>query len=280
MIIINKYFLGALSLIIALTSCEEVIKVDLNTSNPAFVIEAVIYKDSVTLVRLTKTTGYFSTEEPEYITDASIKISDGTSDEELIYIGNGYYSGKIIHGVEGRNYTIEILHDGILYKSTSYMPFKTDIVSVGYSKNNTQTIYNPSGKTMFVISCVFIDDPEVDNYYMIRYILDGEVLAGSYYLVTEHTAVNGYLKIFDNNRADKDTIRFEEWMFYEGGMGEVQVFSIDKSVYDYFVQLNDVLFWKRRFNPPATYNPVSNINNGALGYFAAWTFDSEKIILE
>jgi len=44
--------------------------------------------------------------------------------------------------------------------------------------------------------------------------------------------------------------------------------------------LNDVLFWKRRFNPPATYNPVSNINNGALGYFAAWTYNSEKIILE
>jgi hypothetical protein len=276
----NKSFLVALPLLIILASCEEVIEVDLNSSDPAFVVEAVVYKDSITLVRLTTTTSYYSVGEPEFITDAGIKISDGISNEELIYKGNGYYSGNTIHGVEGRNYIIEILHDGILYKGISFMPFKTDIVSVGYSKNNTPTIYNPSGKTMFVIRCEFIDDPEVDNYYMIRYILDAEVLAGSYYLLTEHTAVNGSLEIFDINNTDNDTIRFEEWMFYEGGMGEVQVFSIDKSVYDYFVQLNDVLFWKRRFNPPATYNPVSNINNGALGYFAAWAFDSEKIILE
>jgi hypothetical protein len=276
----NKFSLIALLLLIILTSCEEVIEVGLNSSDPAFVVEAVIYKDSVTLVRLTTTTSYYSVGEPEFITDASIKISDGISNEELIYKGNGYYSGSSIHGVEGRNYVIEILHDGILYKSISSMPFKTDIVSVGYSRNNTQTIYNPSGKTMFVIRCEFIDDPEADNYYMIRYILDGKVLTGSYYLLTEQTAVNGSLDIFSVNRADQDTIRFEEWMFYEGGMGEVQVFSIDKSVYDYFVQLNDVLFWKRRYNPPATYNPVSNINNGALGYFAAWTFDSQKLILE
>jgi hypothetical protein len=276
----KKYSLIALLLLIILASCEEVIEVGLNSSDPAFVVEAVIYKDSVTLVRLTTTTSYYSVGEPEFITDASIKISDGISNEELIYKDNGYYSGSSIQGVEGRNYVIEILHDGILYKSISSMLFKTDIVSVGYSRNNTQTIYNPSGKTMFIISCEFIDDPEADNYYMIRYILDGKVLAGSYYLLTEHTAVNGSLDISGINSADQDTIRFEEWMFYEGGTGEVQVFSIDKSVYDYFVQLNDVLFWKRRFNPPATYNPVSNINNGALGYFAAWTFDSEKIILE
>jgi hypothetical protein len=276
----NKYFLLALSLVIALTSCEEVIQVDLNTSNPAFAIEAVIYKDSVTLVRLTKTTSYFSTEEPEYITDASIKISDKTSSEELIYKGNGYYSGADITGNEEMTYDIEIFYDGILYKSTSYMPVKTDIIAVRYSKNNEQTIFNPKGETMFVIKCEFIDDPEADNYYMIRYILDGKVLAGSYYLLTEKSAVNGSLEISNINSADNDTIKFEEWMFYEGGRGEVQVFSIDKSVYDYFVQLNDVLFWKRRFNPPTPYNPVSNINNGALGYFAAWVFDSQEIVLE
>ena len=160
------------------------------------------------------------------------------------------------------------------------MPVKTEIISVSYSKNNTQTIFNPDGKTMFSIACQFIDDPEIDNYYMVRYILDGEVLMGSYYVMTEQSAVNGTIEIYNKNRADNDTIRFSEWMFYEGGAGEVQVFSIDKSVYDYFVQLNDILFWKRRFNPPSPYNPSSNINNGALGYFAAWVYDSRKIRLE
>lgn len=275
-----KYLSGALTILIILSSCEEVINVDLNNSDPAFVAEAIIYKDSVSMVRLTRTTGYFSMEEPVYIENASIKVSDGTLTEELIYKGNGYYTGNTIIGSEGKNYEIEIEHDGIIYKGTSYMPLRTDIVSVNYSKNNDQGIFNPTGKTMFIIQCEFLDEPGVDNYYMIRYILDGEVLKGSYYVMNEQATINGTIDISNINSTDSDTISFEEWMFYEGGMGEVQVFSIDKSVYDYFVQLNDILFWKRRLNPPAAYNPQSNIDNGALGYFAAWAFDSRKIVLE
>jgi hypothetical protein len=133
---------------------------------------------------------------------------------------------------------------------------------------------------MYSISCQFIDDPNVSNYYMIRYILDGEVLKGSYYVMTELDAVNGTIEIYNKKTSDNDTIKFEEWMFFEGGEAEVEVLSIDESVYNYFVQLNDILFWKRRINPPAQYNPASNIDNGALGYFAAWAFDSKKIILE
>jgi hypothetical protein len=267
-------------LLLVLSSCEEVIKVDLNATDPAFVAEAVIYKDSVILVHLTRTSNYFSKEAPDYIENARIKVSDGTFTEELSYRGNGYYTGNTLIGTEEKNYEIEIEHEGIIYKGASYMPLRTDIVSVRYSKNNDQGIFNPSGKTMFIIQCEFLDEPGVDNYYMVRYILDGEVLSGSYYVLNEQNTTNGTIEISDLNRADNDTISFEEWMFYEGGTGEVQVFSIDKSVYDYFVQLNDILFWKRRFNPPSPYNPKSNIDNGALGYFAAWAYDSRKIVLE
>lgn len=115
---------------------------------------------------------------------------------------------------------------------------------------------------------------------MIRYILDGTVLKDSYYLVTEQNAGNGTINSSNINNADNDTLRFSEWLFYEGGEVEVQVFSFDESVYNYFMQLNDVLFWKRKVMPPAQYNPVSNINNRALGYFAALSYDSRKIMLE
>lgn len=276
----NKYCLVALSLFVILTSCEEVIDVDLNSSNPAFVVEAIIYKDSLSLVRLTRTTRYFSLEEPELTEDARIKISDGNSSEELSYIGNGYYIGTAIIGTEDKVYKIEITYNGVIYEGISYMPLKTDIISVSYSKSESQSIFNPYGETIFSIQCEFIDNPDQNNFYMIRYILDGTVLKDSYYLVTEQNTSNGYINNSNINNADNDTLRFSEWMFYEGGEVEVQVFSIDESVYKFFLQLNDVLYWKRRVMPPAQYNPVSNINNGALGYFAAWSYDSETIILE
>jgi hypothetical protein len=108
---------------------------------------------------------------------------------------------------------------------------------------------------------------------MIRF-LSGDKMIENYYLLTEHSNVGGSL---NNNH---DTLSFSESIFYDGGEVEIKLFSIDESLYTYFVQLNDVLFWKRRIMPPSQYNPVSNISNGVMGYFAAWSYDSEKIKLE
>jgi hypothetical protein len=267
-------------LVFIFTSCEEVIDITLNSSNPAFVAEAIIYKDSVGHVHLTRSTNYFSMEESELIEDASISIYDGNSSEELAYKGNGYYVGETIIGVEGRSYRIEISHDGVDYEGISHMPHKTEIISLGYTKSDAQGIFNPYGEQTFTIKCDFLDDPTDDNFYMVRYILDGFALKGSYYLLTEDNAVNGSITKLNLNTSDIDTIRFSELIFYDGGEAEVQVFSIDQFVYNYFLQLNDVLYWKRRIMPPASYNPETNINNGAMGYFAAWAYDSETMILE
>jgi hypothetical protein len=172
------------------------------------------------------------------------------------------------------------MYGGKIYQGKSYMPKETHIISVSYTRDESVSIFNPNGKTMFTIESAFLDDPDQNNFYIVRFFLDGEILKNSYYVLTEKNASNGSLDISDINSADNDTIIFSEWMFYKGGEAEVQIFSIDESVYNYFLQLNDVLYWKRRFMPPNPYNPKSNISNGALGYFAAWSFDSKKIILE
>ena len=127
---------------------------------------------------------------------------------------------------------------------------------------------------VYTIACQFNDNPDIDNFYMIRYIEDGEMLEKNYFLLTEHDAIGG---TFSN---DSNIITFAESIFYEGGEVELQLFSIDESLYNYFKQLNDVLFWKRRVMPPTPYNPASNIDNDVLGFFAAWAYDSEIIICE
>jgi hypothetical protein len=270
-----KYFIIAVTILIISSSCEEVIDVSLNSSDPAFVVEAIINKDSVSQVRLTRTNSYFSTEEPEFVEDASITISDGTLMEELNYAGNGYYIGNIIIGTEELIYKIEIIHDGITYEGVSHMPRKSEFTYVQFDKFESQSILNPRGETVFTIVCEFIDNPETENYYMVRYLSDGAMVEDSYYLFTEKKANDG-----DVSRVNDTIISFSESVFFNGGEVEVQLFSIDESVYNYFIQLNDILFWKRRVIPPSSYNPVSNISNGALGYFAAWAYDSEILILE
>jgi hypothetical protein len=262
-----------LVMLMLFTSCEEVIHVDLNTSDPEFVVEAKICKDSVSLVRLTSTTSYFSPELPGIIEDATVIVSDGISSEVLNYSGNGYYTGSSVTGTEDTGYQIEIKHNGNTYHGSSYMPARADILSVDYNISDSPGVLNPYGKTISTITCEFRDNPGKDNYYMIRFMSDNELLE-RYYLLTEKTTNSGYI----NNT--NDTITFSESIFFDGGEVDVQLYSIDENVYKYFLQLSDVLFWKGRVIPPNPYNPASNIDNGALGYFAAWSFDSRRIIIE
>jgi len=255
-------------------SCEEVVDINLDYAEPAFVVEAIISKDVVCSVQLTRTSEYFSPEEAEFVEDAVITISDGNLSEELIYKGKGNYKGSSVTGKEGSTYEIQIKQAGKTYRGISSMPEKAEILSIHYSMSTEVSILNPFGDTFYTISSSFFDDPWIENYYMMTFVAQGELIEERFFLMTESTANGGS---FDNTG---NIINFAESIFYPGGEVEVRLYTIDKQVYDYYVQLDDILFWKRRYIPPVPYNPKSNISNGALGCFAAWTFDSRKVILE
>jgi len=270
-----KNILFTLTFLILLTSCEEVIQIDLNSANPAFVVEAKIQHDSVAQVRLTRTTSYFSQERPGFIDNAKVYLSDGSSREELIYQENGNYKGDTLTGIQNRSYTIEILHDGKTYQGVSTLPAKTEIISIRYFKGETPTILNPNGEIVYTIQFEFVDDPEVSNFYMVSFVREGKMIENRYFLFTENITNGGSLEKFGGN-----IFSFAESIFTTEGEVTVNLFSIDEPVYNYFMRLDDVLFWKRRVMPPTPYNPVSNVDNGALGYFAAWGLDTKRVLLE
>jgi hypothetical protein len=269
----HKFIPALLFVTVMLLACEEVVEIDLNSSKPAFVVEASISNGLVAEVRLTGTTSYFSPAEPAYFEDAIITISDGITSEVLNYAGSGYYRGQVLTGNEDSHYDISVLNSGLTYLGSSYMPPKTDILSLSYFKDDSQGILNPDGKTIYTIRCTFGDDPLRDNFYLIKFIAQGRMLE-RYYLLTDSKSNTGSM-IREN-----DMIIFSESLIFAGGEVDVELYSIDESVYNIFIQLDDILFWKRRLLPPTPYNPVSNLSNGALGYFAAWAIDSKTIILE
>jgi hypothetical protein len=267
----NLCFLAILTII---TSCEKVIDLDLNASRSLFAVEAIMYKDSVCIVGLTRTVNYFSPDEPEYIEDAEIMISDGNLSEVLNYSGNGIYKGNTIIGTPEGMYEIDISQNGINYKGMSYLSPAPVISSVTYNISEEQSHLNPYGERVVDVHCTFSDDVSTDNYYLIRFSDENGKLIERYFLLTENESNSGSID-YQNGE-----ISFSESLFYEGSYIDVKVFSVDKPVYNYFLQISDILFWKRRIVPPTPYNPTSNISNGALGYFAAMSFDSEILILE
>jgi len=242
------------------SSCEEVIEIDLNSSNPVLVVEARLYKDSLAAVLLTKTANYFSLETPEAVEDATITItSDDSVSEELLYLGNGIYSGTAMRGAEGQNYDIEIIWEGMEYKGSGFLPQQADIISLEIVEFQPA----PQAPLFKNAEVVFLDNPETEDYYMIRYLLNGVPLASSYFAFSDFTF--------------SDTIRLAnpQLSFETGDLVEVQVFSIDEPLSIFYSQLSQSLSGGMALSA-TPYNPTSNIN-GAMGYFATWSYDSDTV---
>jgi hypothetical protein len=269
----RNLLLSSVFILFLFSSCEKVITVDLNSADPAIVIEAEISIDSVATVHLTKTTSYFSTESAEFVEDAEILLNNGIQSETLTNKGNGYYRGKVIKGSEGSSYELKVTASGKTYSAASTLPQRSDIIYIHFTKSESTGILNPEGKTVFTLTSRFTDVSPGQNYYLVCY-KSGVELLERYYLVTENSSNSGTVE-YGNDKS----IIFTESLFFDGGEVKMDLYSIDKSVYKYFMQLSDILFWKRRVIPPTPYNPRSNFSNGALGYFAAWSHDSEIVVL-
>jgi hypothetical protein len=58
----------------------------------------------------------------------------------------------------------------------------------------------------------------------------------------------------------------------------VDLLSIDQPTYDYFSTMNNLLASATTRTRVAPINPTTNIANGALGYFTAYSISSKIVI--
>ena len=60
----------------------------------------------------------------------------------------------------------------------------------------------------------------------------------------------------------------------------VQLIGIDQQTYLYFNVFRDVLEQSGILSASTPANPPNNLNNGALGYFAAWTISQKMMVFK
>ena len=76
---------------------------------------------------------------------------------------------------------------------------------------------------------------------------------------------------------------FSNWYLFEkNDTMKVELLSIDKAAYDYFSTLADVLLSEDTGPVFSSIpdNPLTNISNGALGYFAAYSVRTQTVVFE
>ncbi|MCF6308394.1 MAG: DUF4249 domain-containing protein [Flavobacteriaceae bacterium] len=142
-------------------SCEDVVEIDLNESEPRLVIEANLdlleNGQSITKVRLTLSAPFYEDEVP-IVSDATIIIKEDDIIHTLEYAQDGYYIGNFDFNYN-IDYTLEVLYNNELYTATQQL---ISVTSIDYVEQ-----VNDAGSSgdEIDLKIFFTDPPNEENYY-------------------------------------------------------------------------------------------------------------------
>lgn len=253
---------------IIFSSCEEIIDIDLNSSNPKLVVEGQILKDSTVWIKLSYTTDYFTNENTIFEENASVVISDNDNNSEVLnYVGSGIYRGEHIIGEVGKSYSLNILTEKGDYTAISSLMPQSEIYDIIVSESEMQR----PGKTekSYSIEIKFKQNPAIEDFFLLKFFVNNKL--DSYALVDDKVFVVG------------DTIQYPviKKLFFKNDKVLVRVYSVDKESFKYHKQINDAASKGGKPGSSSTpYNPASNFGIDILGYFTAWSYVEDSVVIE
>jgi hypothetical protein len=277
------------------TGCERTVEFDLDNVEPKLVVEATIENDQPPIVILSKSVGYFSKIDPlllanSFVHGAEINISNGILTHRLkeysVNAGNGvvlfYYSIDSANlptafvGELGKNYSLQILAEGVEYNSSTRIPFITKRIDSVYWKQAPPN--NPPEKVALMIRAT--DPPGLGDY--VRYFTkqnSGPFLPGLNSVFDDQVIDNSTYEVQVEKGVDRTSSLPEGYAYFnKGDTVTFKLSNIDKATYDFWRTMEfTYLSVGNPFSSPTRV--LSNISNGALGYFGGYASQYKTIVI-
>lgn len=246
-------------LCLLVSSCEQIIDVNLQQVSPKIVIEGCITNGRGPFyIKISQSQSYFNQGNFNGIEKATVEISDNKLKEKLRYNGDGYYSTSQIYGAAGKTYNLTVNFGGKSYTSSATLPATVPIDTV-YFENG---FFKRDSLNAFVQFC---DPSGIENYYRIR------VFRNNYFISNDYNLVN-------DTYTDGQTMLAPVYRnFSPGDTVQIELYNLDRCTWKYYKGISDILQQGPGLQSPG--NPPTNISGGALGYFGAWGRSIFKIIV-
>jgi hypothetical protein len=271
---IIKYISLAISLLI-LTSCEDVINVDLNTATPKLVIDAAINWQKGTdgssqKIILSTTTDFYSNTIPK-VSGAivSIKNSENISYSFTEVPNSGEYQCANFKPIIGETYVLTVIYKNETYTATETMQ---SVSPIEYIQQKSDGGF--SGKDYEIE--VSFKDPLDKNYYMVKFFPN--IYKSPSYGVIGDQYTNGNIKSWNFSDPDLE----------KGNTIDITHYGISLDYYNYMNKIISIASSSGGGSPfqtpPSTVrgNIVNQTNqdNYALGYFSLSEIDFRKYTLQ
>ncbi len=259
-----------LSLTLSFFSCEKIIDLPLNESEQKVVIEASvsnILEDSYIL--LSKTAKLYGKDIFEKVNNGTVTITDN-NDVKTVFTedgtGVGRYTNPTFVVSPNNSYLLQVTVDGKTYSAESTTQSFTGLNFL-FSIKQMNPGFNPNDADKDSVNIVvmgYSDKVNETNYYRFNLYTNGEF--DNQLNLNDDKITNGQdidsplFKTFES----KDTVLLE-------------FVNMDKANYTYFLSLANTLDDGPFSATPA--NPITNLDNGALGYFGAYIKDTISLII-
>ncbi|WP_321321398.1 DUF4249 domain-containing protein [Labilibaculum sp.] len=284
-----KQLIYFISSILILSSCTEKMDVELDSTYTRLSVEAKVTNDfKKHFVKLSESSDVFYNQKAIPVTNATIKVSDGTSDFMYEETSPGFYeSSNEFSGISGKTYflsvsNIDIDHDGETenYEARSFMPFPHKIDSIEMNYDEKHIDEEGDKKEYWLLSLYLKDNIESEDYYgfacQINNVLVHDTITEV--VIAEDTFFNGEnskgveVGFFDQEKPDE--------IIHANDLITLETYAMTE---DYFDFVNELQFMDMEqiplfSGPPA--NIRSNITNGAVGYFAVYSITRSSITVK
>ncbi|MFK5854683.1 MAG: DUF4249 family protein [Bacteroidota bacterium] len=250
-----------------MVSCTEKMDIDLGTTYTRLVVAGNITPQiGEQYIRLTKSADYFSNEPPPNVSGAIVKVDNGELSVEFTEdsLNLGYYiapDGYV--GAQGSTYNLSItladpINGTVNYEANETMPQLADNI------DSIVLEQSPNGKRWMVR--LYAWEPPTTDFYMFNGMVNGVMLTDSVSRVniSDDRLYNG------NYTAGAIVLILYEDEVKPGDTFTLILSNITEEYANFQLELkdeigpNDPMF----SGPPA--NVSSNVNNDAVGYFAAF----------
>jgi hypothetical protein len=260
-------------LLIVLSSCEEKIDLNLETTYPRLVVDADFTNEiSKKTIYLYQSTDYYDINLPPPVANATIQVSDGsnifTFSQEGNYLGK-YVSDTSFGCIPGLTYEINISDIDIngdgkkeIYSATSYMPDTVHLDSITIGTFDFFGAYTGWQVDLYAW------EPAGKNYYMFKTYRNGVLLSDT---ITD--AFYSDDQFFDGNYMDGITVSMhsDENIHDTISIGDtitLEFSSLNKEYYRFHYELITTVNSSAGAFSMVASNPTNNFNSEmVMGYF-------------
>lgn len=260
---VKLFYFGMLFSLPFLSSCEEVIALNLNDAAKKYVIEASLTNQANgAKVLISETKSYADENDFLGVSGAVVEIIDELGKVTRITESTkkGIYTNATLKGIPTKKYKLKVIIGGQTFTANSTMPTVVKLDDIyAYELN-------------------LFDGPRL--YTHIRYSDPKDVKNFYRFLEYKNNVYTKAIMVANDEFTDGKQVnrtifpyKFDETSrLRKGDKIKLEFLTIDEPIYNYWFSVKDGA--QRASDSAAPANPVTNLKGGALGYFSAHTIQT------